>query len=233
MKIVKFATDITQNIEQQAQFSLLSLANETDNTVVITDKNGHIEYINPGFNRLTGYNLEDIIGRKLGEILNYGKLRNPYWISLAINPLLDASGNASEFISIQANIDQTKRRVLENDVRLNAIGQSNIVMEFNPLGVLSLANPFSLHTLDVGDFAQLKQLTENLKSYISSDSWTKLQQGEFVNTELTISNKGDNAVRLAVALSPVNDSEGQLNKILMYGSDVSERNTVIALHTVR
>ncbi|MFT6207780.1 MAG: methyl-accepting chemotaxis protein, partial [Colwellia sp.] len=64
-------------------------------------------------------------------------------------------------------------------------------------------------------------------------SWTKLQQGEFVNTELTISNKGDNAVRLAVALSPVNDSEGQLNKILMYGSDVSERNTVIALHTVR
>jgi methyl-accepting chemotaxis protein len=39
-------------------------------TLLITDKNGHIEYINPGFNRLTGYNLEEIIGRKPGEILN-------------------------------------------------------------------------------------------------------------------------------------------------------------------
>jgi methyl-accepting chemotaxis protein len=257
IKVVKFATDITQNIEQQAQFSLLSLvANETDNSVVITDKNGHIEYINPGFNRLTGYDLAEVVGRKPGdilqgkhtdkdtvariresiknrkaiydEILNYDKQGNPYWISLAINPVLDDNGNVSKFISIQANIDQTKRRALENDVRLNAIGQSNIVMEFNPLGVLTLANPLALQTLNVSDFAQLKQLTENLKSYISSDSWTKLQQGEFVNTELTISNKDDSSVRLAVALSPVNDSEGQLNKILMYGSDVSERNAVIA-----
>ena len=35
-------------------------------------------------------------------------------------------------------------------------------------------------------------------------------------------------MRLAVALSPVSDSEGVVNKILMYGSDVSERNAVIA-----
>jgi PAS domain S-box-containing protein len=34
-------------------------------TLLITDKNGHIEYINPGFNRLTGCNLEEIIGRDI------------------------------------------------------------------------------------------------------------------------------------------------------------------------
>jgi methyl-accepting chemotaxis protein len=232
------------------------VANETDNSVVITDKNGLIEYVNPGFNRLTGYSLEEVVGRKPGEILqgkhtdkdtilsireniknrkamyneilNYDKQGNPYWISLAINPVLDAKGNLSKFISIQANIDETKRRSLENDVRLEAIGQSNIVMEFDPSGILSLANALALNTLNVKNFAQLKQQTENLKSYISSDSWSKLQQDEFVNTELTISNKGENAVRLAVAKSPVSDSEGQLNKILLYGSDVSELNAVIA-----
>jgi len=257
LKIVKFATDITQNIQQQAQFSLLSLvANETDNSVVITDKNGLIEYVNPGFNKLTGYSINDVIGRKPGdilqgkhtdkntvarvreniknrkpfydEILNYDKQGNPYWISLAINPVLDDNGDLSKFISIQANIDETKRRSLENDIRLDAIGLSNITMEFSPSGLLSLANPLALQTLKVEDFSQLKKLTENLKGYVSPDSWTKLQQGEFVNTELTISNKEQNGVRLAVALSPVLDSEGQLNKILLYGSDVSERNTVIA-----
>ena len=70
LKIVKFAADFTQNIEQQAQFSLLSLvANENNNSVVITDKNGLIEYVNPGFIRLTGYSLDQVIGRKPGEIL--------------------------------------------------------------------------------------------------------------------------------------------------------------------
>lgn len=218
LKIVKFATDITQNIQQQAQFSLLSLvANETDNSVVITDKNGLIEYVNPGFNRLTGYSVDEVMGRKPGEILqgkhtdketvtriresiknrkpmydeilNYDKQGHPYWISLAINPVTDANGHLSKFISIQANIDQTKRRALENDIRLEAIGQSNIVMEFDPSGVLSLANPLALKTLNVDDFSKLKRLTANLKTYISSDSWTKLQQGKFVNTELTMAQR--------------------------------------------
>jgi methyl-accepting chemotaxis protein len=70
LKMVKFATDITQNIEQQAQFSLLSLvANETNNSVVITDKNGLIEYVNPEFIRLTDYSVDEFTDRKPGEIL--------------------------------------------------------------------------------------------------------------------------------------------------------------------
>ena len=214
LKMVKFATDITQNIEQQAQFSLLSLvANETNNSVVITDKNGLIEYVNPEFIRLTDYSVDEFTDRKPGEnlqgkrtdkdtvvsireniknrkplndeVLNQDKQGNPYWISLAINPVSDDNENIHKFISIQANIDQTKRRALENDIRQNAISHSNIVMAFDPSGILTLANPLALKTLNVNGLSQLKlksaaQLTANLKSYISSDSWTKLQQGEYV-----------------------------------------------------
>jgi methyl-accepting chemotaxis protein len=75
LEMVKFATDLTQNIDQQAQCSLLFLvANETNNSVVITDKNGLIEYVNPEFIRLTGYSVYVVTGRKLGEILQ-GKHR--------------------------------------------------------------------------------------------------------------------------------------------------------------
>jgi hypothetical protein len=75
-------------------------------------------------------------------------------------------------------------------------------MAFDPSGILTLANPLALKTLNVNGLSQLKlksakQLTANLKSYISSDSWTKLQQGEFVNTKLTIRRKGEDAVLLA------------------------------------
>ncbi|CAN0378414.1 unnamed protein product, partial [Ectocarpus sp. 4 AP-2014] len=69
-KVVKFATDITDEVKKREQFKLLSLvANETDNSVVITDAQGKIEYINPGFTKLTGYTFDEVKGRKPGDVL--------------------------------------------------------------------------------------------------------------------------------------------------------------------
>lgn len=49
---------------------MLSLvANETDNSVIITDADGRIEYVNLGFTKLSGYRLEDVRGREPGEVL--------------------------------------------------------------------------------------------------------------------------------------------------------------------
>ena len=136
-KVVKFASDITKTVKNRRTFRLLSLvANETDNSVIITDPHQRIIFVNPGFTRLTGYKKEEVIGKKPGrvlqgrntspetvkqiknklnrrepfyeEILNYDKQGNPYWISLAINPVFDAKGELEYFISIQANITETK-----------------------------------------------------------------------------------------------------------------------------
>ena len=116
--------------------TLSLVADETDNSVIITDAKGIIEYVNPGFAKLTGHTFEDAVGRRPGEllqgphtsdetrarirrnleakvpfyeeILNYTKNGEPYWISLAINPIFDESGQLTKFVSIQANIDETK-----------------------------------------------------------------------------------------------------------------------------
>lgn len=257
LKIVKFATDITDNINQQTRFNLLSLvANETDNSVVITNSQGLIEYVNPGFTKLTGYQFEEVQNRKPGdilqgehtdkktiqrirenlknrtafydEILNYDKHGNAYWISLAINPVFDESRSLNKFISIQANIDETKRIALENSVRLDAISESNVAMEFDKEGNIIRSNPLAIQVLKVKNEQDVQRLASNLKGLLSADNWGKLQQGEFVNSEITIDINGEESVRLSVAISPVHNSQGQLDKILMYGTDVSERNAVIA-----
>ncbi|BFM50447.1 PAS domain S-box protein [Marinomonas sp. THO17] len=246
-----FVKDITEQKLQQEQFATLSLvANETANSVVITDEKGLIEYVNPGFTKLTHYTLEEVIGKKPGsmlqgehtskatverisenlrnrvafydEILNYDKHGDAYWISLAINPVFDENGELIKFISIQANIDETKRRALENDVRLEAINLSNIVMEFSPNGELELANPKAMESFAISEFATLQSNIKNLNTYITSEQWSKVQNGEFINAELTM-----NELILAVAITPVFDAEGNLSKILIYGSDVTERNAVI------
>ena len=49
------------------------------------------------------------------EILNYTKDNQPYWVSLAINPVLDASGQVKRFVSIQGEVTENKMRALENE----------------------------------------------------------------------------------------------------------------------
>ena len=55
IKVVKFATDITAEVERRHVTRQLSLvADGTDNSVVITDANRRIEYVNPGLRTADG-----------------------------------------------------------------------------------------------------------------------------------------------------------------------------------
>lgn len=65
-----FIKDITARKKQEEEFALLSLvANQTDNSVIIANANREIEYVNPGFTKLTGYTMDEVIGRKPGDFL--------------------------------------------------------------------------------------------------------------------------------------------------------------------
>ncbi len=143
-RAVMYASDITHEVQQRKEIEMISLvAAKTDNSVVITDANQCIEYVNEGFTRLTGYTAEEALGRKPGkllqgsktdkntvsnirqsistkkpfydEILNYSKEGKPYWVSLAINPVFDDNGNLIRFVSIQGEVTENKIRNLENE----------------------------------------------------------------------------------------------------------------------
>lgn len=139
-KIVKFATDVTERVRQRKQMQLLSLvADQTSSSVVITDLEGRIEFVNAGFTRMNGYCFAEVRGRRPGdvlqgpltdqatrrkiseqlsrrqpvqeEIVNYNKSKEPYWASLFINPVTDENGTLIRFVSVQTDV--TQRRKLE------------------------------------------------------------------------------------------------------------------------
>lgn len=147
-----FIKDVTEEVEQREMQRMLSLvANETDNAVIISDANGLIEYVNNGFYRLTGWQLEEVKGKKPGsflqgeetdqrtvgvirqklknreafydEILNYKKNGTPYWTSLSINPVFK-EGNLVNFIAVQADITRVKQMALDFTNKLKAIGSA-------------------------------------------------------------------------------------------------------------
>jgi methyl-accepting chemotaxis protein len=159
--VIKFATDITSEVDKREKFEMLSMvADETDNSVVITGANGFIEYVNSGFERLTGFRFEDVKGKKPGhilqgqhtesttvdrirqhlsntepfydEILNYTQEGDPYWISLSINPVFDNNGKLKQFVSEQANISDVKQMALTFNRKFDAINYTLLIMDIDP-----------------------------------------------------------------------------------------------------
>lgn len=251
-----FVKDITEQKAQQEKVAVLSLlANETENSVVICDKLGQIEYVNPGFESLTGYSFEEVVGKKPGsflqgkhtdpqavarishaiknkqsffeEILNYTKSGKSYWISLSVSPVLDDEGEVKKYVSVQAFIDSTKKRALENDVKLEAINKANIVAEWSAHGELLLANQLCLQSFESDNLGNLQSRIGTLGSKLNDEQQNILKSGESVQSEISFELPSGKTILIAAVLSPVENENGEVAKILMYGSDVSKRNAVL------
>ncbi len=121
---------------QETVRRLALVAQHTDNSVIITDAAGRIEWTNPGFTRVSGYTPEEVIGRNPGallqgrdtdpetvavmraaiqrrerfhvEILNYGKSGQPYWLEIDCAPVKDEHGDIERFVAIEADVTQRK-----------------------------------------------------------------------------------------------------------------------------
>lgn len=129
--------DITERKLAEEKINKLSLAVEQNPaSIVITDKNGNIEYINPIFSKVTGYTLEEAIGKNPrilksgvtpepvykelwetiqsgnnwnGVLCNKKKNGDLYWESVLISPILNEKGNITHFVSVKENITERKR----------------------------------------------------------------------------------------------------------------------------
>jgi two-component system, cell cycle sensor histidine kinase and response regulator CckA len=125
---------------------------QSADTVIIMDRSGVMEYVNPAFETLTGYSRQEAIGQTLGILKSEqqaGELYEEMWntvlsgnvfrgivmnrkkngdtliIEKALTPLRDANGEITHFISTGRDI--TDQRKLESDLRqaqkMDAIGR--------------------------------------------------------------------------------------------------------------
>ena len=131
------AVDITATKMAQDKLSQLSLAVEqTTQTVVITDLEGHIEYANAAFTATSGYTVAEALGKNprflqsdqtpsetyvdmwrtlatgqtwRGEFINRRKNGDIYIESAIISPMRQANGQVSHYVAIKEDISENKR----------------------------------------------------------------------------------------------------------------------------
>ena len=136
LEITGLCTDITdRKATEEVSKQLAMVAEHTDNAVIISDEKGEIEWVNKGFERITGYKLVEVKGKKPGsflqgpdtdpeviklmsekikagesfnsEILNYHKSGQAYWLALSIQPVFHED-KITHFIAIESDISERK-----------------------------------------------------------------------------------------------------------------------------
>lgn len=135
------ARDITDLKASEAQLQLLSTALETAaNGIMITDRDGRINWVNAALTQLTGYAKEELIGQQTnifnsgqqnpefynsmwqtvlsgnvwnGELINRHKDGSIYIEEMTITPVFNTKKEVTHFIAIKQDISERKQAELQ------------------------------------------------------------------------------------------------------------------------
>lgn len=135
--------DITERKKEEVEKLKLTIAIEQASvTVIMTDKDGNIQYGNPAFEKISGYSLREALGENPrilksgltpepvfddlwetitsgeaweGELINKRKDGILYYEEARITPIIDSEGNIVNFLAIKQDI--TQRKYLEEKLK--------------------------------------------------------------------------------------------------------------------
>jgi sigma-B regulation protein RsbU (phosphoserine phosphatase) len=184
---IAFARDLSQPVEA------LAIANEQLNTqsaaiksaangIIITDLKGVVQWVNPAFTRLTGYEMEDMVGHGLNilnsgaqtkefftqmwkkilagevwhdEVVNKRKDGTLYTEEMTITPVHDSAGKISQFVAIKHDITERKRlEQIVKSANLRMEGELNVARDIQ-MSMLPLKFPAFPDRQDIDVFAKL------------------------------------------------------------------------------
>ncbi len=166
--VVKYATDITKQQLQFADYEGQLEAISRSQAVIQFDLNGKILTANENFCATLGYKLDEIVGKhhsmfvdpayvktaeynrfwerlKAGEFFvaeyqRFGKGGKEVWISASYNAIMDMNGRPFKVVKYATDITAQKMAAADARGQLDAISKSQAVIEFNLDGTIITAN---------------------------------------------------------------------------------------------
>ncbi len=158
-KPFSFASDIIDITERKYAVEelrkLTRAVEQSPNSVIITNFDGEIEYINPTFTKVTGYRFEELKGinpqlllsgltpketyKKMwakiiegeiwqGEIQNKKKNGEFFWESMTISGIKDNNGIITHFLAVKENISEKKHaheEVLKSEAQFKSVWEKS------------------------------------------------------------------------------------------------------------
>jgi PAS domain S-box-containing protein len=147
--MLAMVTDITERKKAEEELKKLSLiARSTTNAIIITNPHQRIEWVNDAFCRITGYTLDEVIGKTMSflfgeqtdrhtetvmndsirfhqpftyEIVKYTKSGVPFWVEIQGRPVFDEDGKLSYYFNMETDVTERKRAFSELQKKENQI----------------------------------------------------------------------------------------------------------------
>ncbi|ACT59850.1 methyl-accepting chemotaxis protein [Hirschia baltica] len=224
--------------------------------VIEFELDGTILDANQNFCDTVGYRKEEIIGQhhsifverevadgseyknfwqklKQGEFIadefrRVGKNGKEIWIVASYNPIFDENGRAYKVIKYATDITAEKLKSADMTAQINAINQSQAVIEFDTTGKILNANENFCNTMGYslseikGKHHSMFADPEFARSHEYKQFWEKLCRGEFDSGEYERVAAGGRKVLLQASYNPVFDLNGKLAKVVKYASDLTQ-----------
>ncbi|RAU21930.1 hypothetical protein CU669_11590 [Paramagnetospirillum kuznetsovii] len=153
MTFIGMVTDVSERHAADAAVRRLSSAVENSSAiVVITDREGRIEYANPRICEVSGYSRDELIGqtpaifksgetkdetyRSLwrairvgevwrGEFHNRRKDGSLYWVKANIDPIRDEHGTVTHFVAVEEDVTESRKAQKELEAAVEAAEAAN------------------------------------------------------------------------------------------------------------
>ncbi len=143
---------------EESNDKLLQAVEQSPISIMITDTKGNVEYVNKGFEDITGYSKKDVFSGEIdfftngkepmpsqvwqtiqegkiwiGEVNNKRRSGKSYWEKVLISPVMNKANTISSFIAIKEDI--TEKRNLTASLE-ESIESMRTIIENLPVGIL-------------------------------------------------------------------------------------------------
>jgi PAS domain S-box-containing protein len=233
--------------------------NFVDASVLVSkaDKNGKITYVNEKFSNVSGWSLEEVVGKdhnivnsgthpkemwdemykttikdkKIWNkvVTNRAKDGNLYWVDSYIKAEFRGNGELKGFMSIRHDVSDVKRKELEIRNRMNAINQSNAVIEFDLTGTIMYANKnfcdvmgYSIEEI-TGKHHRIFLTDDYSNSTEYKEFWDKLKGGNFISAQFTRIKKNGDEIWLQATYNPIFDNDNRVIRIMKIAIDITDK----------
>ena len=242
-EVAIYAREVTEQKKLLADLSKLFQAlQQSPMSVIITDREGTIEYVNPEFTKVTGYTTEEAIGQNprilksgrtppelyeelwqtitaggvwRGELLNKKKNGELYWELASIGAVKEGE-KLTNFVAVKEDI--TARREMEEQLRqsqkMQVVGQltGGIAHDFNNLLAIVIGNVQLLRERLGSDDAKARE-------YLDDALWSARRGGELTHRLLAFARK-----------QPLKPSVIDLNDVVRGMSELLRRTLGARIH---
>ena len=175
LKVVKYATDVSEEKLKNADFQGQIQAIGKAQAVIEFNLNGTIIAANDNFLNALGYTLGEVQGQhhrmfveesfrnsveyrqfwealnrgeyQAGEYKRIGKGGKEVWIQASYNPIPDLNGKPFKVVKYATDVSEEKLKNADSQGQIQAIGKAQAVIEFNLDGTIIAANDNFLNAL--------------------------------------------------------------------------------------